>query len=111
MSISYTAYTGKKQREWKIDAPWDQNPDIELCEHERDEYRYQASAVLNLLEKHPPPVVMNLARALYRCMKSTGLSMNRDLLDAIGDDEQTGAADQGWAALKMAFPKAFDEEP
>jgi hypothetical protein len=42
---------GAKQKEWKTDAPWDTNPD-ELCEHERDEYRTQARAVLDYLRQH-----------------------------------------------------------
>jgi hypothetical protein len=46
----YEAVIGEKQKEWKTDAPWDTNPD-ELCEHERDEYRTQARAVLDHLRQ------------------------------------------------------------
>lgn len=41
--------TGKRQKDWKTDLPWDSNPD-ELCEWERDEYRQQAEAVLKVLD-------------------------------------------------------------
>lgn len=47
---------GKKQRHWETDAPWDSRDD-ELCEHERDEYRVQADAVLALL-----PALASIAR-------------------------------------------------
>lgn len=45
----YEAVTGKRQKLWKTDAQWDSQPDIELCEWERDEYRVMASAVVDLL--------------------------------------------------------------
>ena len=40
---------GKARRIWKTDQPWDSQSDIELCEWERDEYRLQAQAVINVL--------------------------------------------------------------
>ena len=43
----FEAVIGQPQRHWKTDAPWDTDPN-ELCEHERDEYRFQARAILNL---------------------------------------------------------------
>jgi hypothetical protein len=42
--------TGYKLRLWKTDAPWDTNPN-ELCEWERDDFRWQAEAVLKFLGK------------------------------------------------------------
>jgi hypothetical protein len=106
----YEELIGKAKKAWKTDAPWDTNPN-ELCEWERDEYRTQAREVLKVLEKNPPPVVMTLARALHRCLKATGLSLNPALIEAMGDEEQTLAAQEAWEALKMAFPNAFEEEP
>lgn len=46
----YEALTGQKRRAWRLpgNPPWDENSETELCEWERDEYRYQASAVLSL---------------------------------------------------------------
>lgn len=40
---------GKAQKAWKTDAPWDSQPEEELCEWERDEYRHQAHAVLGIM--------------------------------------------------------------
>lgn len=37
---------GTMRRLWKTDRPWDSQPDVELCEWERDDYRSQARAVL-----------------------------------------------------------------
>jgi len=42
----YEEVMGVKQRLWKTAAPWDSQPEIELCEHERDEYRFQAEAAI-----------------------------------------------------------------
>jgi hypothetical protein len=44
----YENIMGEKKKLWKTDAPWDTNPN-ELAEHERDEYRVQAQAVLKFL--------------------------------------------------------------
>jgi hypothetical protein len=43
--------TGRKPRLWKTDLPWDSQPDLELCEWERDDYRHQARSILKFLEK------------------------------------------------------------
>jgi hypothetical protein len=44
--------TGKKLRRWRIEGvPFDFQPEIELCEWERDEFRWQAECVLNLLKE------------------------------------------------------------
>lgn len=45
----FEALNGCKLRLWKTDSPWDYNPKIELCEWERDDYRWQAKAVLKFL--------------------------------------------------------------
>jgi hypothetical protein len=45
------AATGKKKRKWKTDAPWDSQPEVELCEWERDEYRTQAREVIQLVNR------------------------------------------------------------
>jgi hypothetical protein len=45
----YEQVMGQPMKLWKTDAPWDTNPN-ELAEHERDDYRRQARAVLNLLQ-------------------------------------------------------------
>ena len=45
----YLQENGHPRREWQTDAPWDSNPD-ELCEWERDDYRMQAKAVMQLLQ-------------------------------------------------------------
>ena len=47
----YEIIMGEKQKLWKTDKPWDSQPDIELLEHERDEYRTQAKAVVEYLKK------------------------------------------------------------
>jgi len=43
---------GAKLRAWRLpdNPPWDQNSDTELCEWERDDFRFQAKRVLELLE-------------------------------------------------------------
>jgi hypothetical protein len=42
----YQEDQGKPRRAWRIPGrPFDSNPDVELCEWERDEYRFQARAV------------------------------------------------------------------
>lgn len=38
---------GKERRLWKTDAPWDSQADVELCEHERDDWRAMAEAALD----------------------------------------------------------------
>jgi len=59
----YETIMGKKQRAWKTDAPWDTNPD-ELCEHERDDYRVEARAVLDVLRRDLETVASSVASAL-----------------------------------------------
>lgn len=51
---------------------------------------------------------LTLARALYACMKATGLSMHPKLIEAMGDDEKVEAGAAAWKALKDA---GFLEEP
>lgn len=46
----YVEAVGKKKRAWKTGASWDSQPEIELCEWERDEYRLQAEKVLEFLK-------------------------------------------------------------
>ena len=46
----FEAVIGKPQRHWKTDAPWDTRDD-ELQEHEREEYRLQAQAVIDHLRR------------------------------------------------------------
>ena len=46
----YFEIVGRTQRLWKTDKPWDSQPDIELCEWERDEYRTQAQAVIDFIK-------------------------------------------------------------
>jgi hypothetical protein len=45
----YENVNGHQQRFWKTDKPWDAQPELELCEWERDEYRLQAKKVLEYL--------------------------------------------------------------
>ena len=45
----YETAMGSKRKAWQTTAPWDSQPEVELCEWERDEYRVQARAVLALL--------------------------------------------------------------
>jgi hypothetical protein len=42
----YFNATDQHRRLWKTDAKWDSQSDIELCEHERDDYRWQAQAAI-----------------------------------------------------------------
>jgi hypothetical protein len=43
--------TGKKRREWRIEGiSWDSDPQDQLCEHERDDFREQAEAALRCME-------------------------------------------------------------
>jgi hypothetical protein len=42
----YLDAMGEARREWKTDKPWDSDPENELCEHERDEYRLMAKAAI-----------------------------------------------------------------
>lgn len=42
--------TGSDRRLWETDQPWDAQPNIELCEWERDECRFQAKKVLEFLK-------------------------------------------------------------
>jgi hypothetical protein len=51
-------FTGKPRRAWRIDGvPWDTDSDVQLCEHERDDYRTLARAATNLILQciTPPP--------------------------------------------------------
>lgn len=42
--------TGHPQREWRIEGvPWDTDSDVQLCEHERDDYRSMARGVIDYL--------------------------------------------------------------
>lgn len=44
---------GHKLREWKVEGRrWDSDPENELCEWERDDYRFQAEEVLRFLEEN-----------------------------------------------------------
>jgi hypothetical protein len=47
----YLEIYGCAQRLWKTDKPWDSQPLIELCEHERDDYRVQAQAVVKFINR------------------------------------------------------------
>lgn len=47
----YETITGNKKRLWKTNKSWDSQPEIELCEHERDEFRTQARMVVEYLKK------------------------------------------------------------
>lgn len=40
---------GNKLRLWKTDRPWDSQPEVELCEHERDDFRLFTGAVENFV--------------------------------------------------------------
>lgn len=40
---------GKPRRVWKTDKPWD--PEHELCEHERDDYRAMARAAIQAMQQ------------------------------------------------------------
>lgn len=46
----FVKVAGKQRRLWKTELPWDSQPEIELCEWERDEYRWQAAKVLEFIE-------------------------------------------------------------
>lgn len=46
----YEEVVGMPQKDWATDAPWDSRPGLELCEHERDEYRVQAKAVIEYIK-------------------------------------------------------------
>lgn len=51
----YEVVCGKPRKKWRIikedgsSPDWDQNVETELLEHERDDYRWQAKAVLKKL--------------------------------------------------------------
>jgi hypothetical protein len=43
----YETVTGKEKPQWRITGlPWDRFPGLELAEHRRDDYRYQAERLL-----------------------------------------------------------------
>lgn len=41
--------SGRARRVWKTAQPWDSQPDVELCEWEREEYRLQARAAIRTM--------------------------------------------------------------
>jgi hypothetical protein len=45
----YLRETGKPRRAWKTDKPWDSDPEHELCEWARDDYRMQAEAAIEIV--------------------------------------------------------------
>ena len=47
----YLIVMGATRRVWKTDKPWDSDPENELCEWERDEYRFQARAAIEALRE------------------------------------------------------------
>lgn len=47
----YLLVHGKSRRLWKTEEAWDTQPEVELCEHERDEYRLMARAAMKVLKR------------------------------------------------------------
>lgn len=47
----YEIITGRPRRVWKTDKPWDSDPQHELCEHERDDYREMARAAIAAMQQ------------------------------------------------------------
>lgn len=64
----YQKVIGITRRKWKTNKLWDSQPLVELCEWERDEYRFQAEKVLEFFsdeddyEKNLIEDVKNIAK-------------------------------------------------
>lgn len=50
----YLEMYGVEQRAWRIEGlPWDRFDSLELCEHQRDDYRWQAELILKSIVEDP----------------------------------------------------------